>query len=424
MLLSKKGAEGSVRIGRLGVAGLASFIVGFTTACPETEPQVTTADVAPDVSAQDGAGETAPDGAAPVELPETTAGCGSTTLFVQPDDPSARGPWRVGARTVTIGRLTVEVWYPVEPGAEDGFDAVRYDLRDQLPAEESGKIADADNPWQQCDCYRDAPLDTVRGPYPVVLFVHGTASFRTQSLSQMVHWASRGMVVMSADHPGLKLADTLSLLCPHESSGARDIAGDAVAMLDAVTTAAGELAFLESSVDTSRVGVAGHSAGGAAAAELAGLAGVRVVVPMASGTPAAASDTSEMTLFLAGNADGVVPVTSTVEGYDATAGAKRLVVLENAGHLAFSDLCSTTNAAGQDILTIAAEAGICGTEFGAVLFDCSPTLLDSAVGQVIVNHTTALVLEEHLQCRVWSSDPWSSLETTLSDIAEVRQSLE
>ena len=85
-----------------------------------------------------------------------------------------------------------------------------YDLREHLPKSEQGKISDSKNPWQACSCYRDLPIDEGHGPYPVLVFVHGTAGFRTQSLSQLTHLASRGFVVLAADHPGLMLADILA----------------------------------------------------------------------------------------------------------------------------------------------------------------------------------------------------------------------
>ena len=128
-------------------------------------------------------------------------GCAGASLLPNPMDFAARGPWAVGSRSVAIGSLTAEVWYPAPPGSDAGTEPARYDIRKQLPASESAKIPDADNPWQTCDCARDLELDAARGPYPVVLFVHGTASFRHQSLHQVTHWASRGFVVVAADHP-------------------------------------------------------------------------------------------------------------------------------------------------------------------------------------------------------------------------------
>jgi len=46
-----------------------------------------------------------------------------------------------------------------------------------------------------------------------VVFVHGTASFNVASAGTMAHWASRGFIVMAADHPGLNLADQITS-CP------------------------------------------------------------------------------------------------------------------------------------------------------------------------------------------------------------------
>ena len=137
----------------------------------------------------------------------TLAGCDGASLLAPPADLAAPGPWPVGVRTAKVGNLTVEIWYPAQVGSDAGKPTERYDIRLQLPASEAAKIPDADNPWQDCDCVRDLPLDDAHGPYPVVLFVHGTASFRHQSLHQMTHWASRGFVVVAADHPGLKLGD-------------------------------------------------------------------------------------------------------------------------------------------------------------------------------------------------------------------------
>ncbi len=86
-------------------------------------------------------------------------------------DTSLPGPWPVGARTVTIGGLTVEVWYPAELGSEAEQEKIRYDIRTGLPDAEQGKVPDADNPWQDCECWQDLPLDADHGPYPAVIFV-------------------------------------------------------------------------------------------------------------------------------------------------------------------------------------------------------------------------------------------------------------
>lgn len=227
-------------------------------------------------------------------------GCEGATLRDLPALPEARGPWDVGARTVTVGRLTAEVWYPAAPGSAG--DAVRYDLRQWLPPSERESIPDDDNPWQDCDCRRDLPLDEAHGPYPVVVFAHGTTAFRTQSLSILTHWASRGFVVIAADHPGLFLGDPLALACPDDASGPRNVPGDVRLLVDALDAPSGELAFLEGHIDRARLGLAGHSAGGAVTG-LAESTRAQVVIGLSSSQPASASPNLRASLFLGAEED-------------------------------------------------------------------------------------------------------------------------
>ncbi|HEX9104448.1 MAG TPA: hypothetical protein VF997_19690, partial [Polyangia bacterium] len=98
-----------------------------------------------------------------------------------------------------LAGLTTEVWYPAKLGSDAGKSKIVYDIREHLPPADAAKIPDSDNPPQDCDCFRDLPIDDGHGPYPLVVFIHGTAAFRTQSLTFMTHWASRGFIVVSAD---------------------------------------------------------------------------------------------------------------------------------------------------------------------------------------------------------------------------------
>ena len=45
-----------------------------------------------------------------------------------------------------VGRLTVEVFYPAEPGSTAGKPDVTYDIRDWLPAVERSKVPDDASP--------------------------------------------------------------------------------------------------------------------------------------------------------------------------------------------------------------------------------------------------------------------------------------
>jgi predicted dienelactone hydrolase len=345
-------------------------------------------------------------------------GCDGVPLLERDMDPSADGPWDVGARTVQVNGFNVEVWYP-STGATG--DPKVYDIREQLPPSQQDVIPDEDNPWQECDCYADLEIDAANGPYPLVVFIHGTAGYRTQSLTQMTHWASRGFVVAAADYEGLRLAHMLAILCP-DDGGTQNLSGDTDAIIAAIGEAGGDLAFLEGRVDMTRVAIAGHSAGGGAAAGSADKAGVRVVIPMASTDPAVASSTLESTLFMGATADGVVDYSGTQNGYEANVAPKRLVGIENGGHLAFSNLCGMENSSGQDFVEIADQYGICGAAAAGFLFDCADTLLPEADAMPIVNYATTAVLEEVLHCREDGVD-LSQIESVFSDVGEYRQEL-
>ncbi|MGZ3429814.1 MAG: alpha/beta hydrolase family protein, partial [Polyangia bacterium] len=283
--------------------------------------------------------------------PTDVTGCPGQTLYALPTDPSAPGPWPVGARTVMLAGLTTEVWYPATLGSDAGKTKIIYDIREHLPPADATKIPDSDNPPQECNCFRDLPLDTTHGPYPIVVSIHGTAAFRTQSLTFMTHWASRGFVVVSADHPGIELKDILG----GTNVGASDEAGDTTKALDALAAPTGDLAFLAGHLDGARIAVSGHSAGGSAVAGFGDRA--QVLIPMAAmGVNAGAMLKS--TLVMGAGMDGISRYTGQQMGYSSSPKPKRLVAIGgNAGHLAFSDLCAIGADKG-GILKIAQDHGI------------------------------------------------------------------
>jgi dienelactone hydrolase len=350
----------------------------------------------------------------------TATGCDGAKLLPRSTDPAAPGPWPVGARTVSVGRLSkVEVWYPATPGSEAGKTKLRYDLRQSLNPMQRGVIPDADNPWQDCDCYRDLPLDAAHGPYPGVIFVHGTAAFRHQSLHQVVHWASRGFVVVAADHPGLYLGDLLGLLCADTQSGGRDLDGDVELLRASLASQTGELAFLAGHVQGDRLGVAGHSAGGATAASASSLANVRAVVSLAGNQPAADAPALEQVLFMSGARDGIITPAAVKGAWTSSATPRYLVELSNAGHLAFSDLCATKNAAGKNILEVGRQFELCGVNMAGALFDCAADQLPAADGWTVINHASTAVFERALQCRT-DLPPLSALDA-LPDVASYEE---
>ena len=106
-------------------------------------------------------------------FPSAYAACSDQNLLPNPADPAARGPWAVGLRTVVITsrNMTVDVLYPALPGSDAGRSFIEYDIRKQIPERQAAKIPDEVAPIQVVEAFRDLPLDTTHGPYPVHIHV-------------------------------------------------------------------------------------------------------------------------------------------------------------------------------------------------------------------------------------------------------------
>ena len=403
-------------------AGAGSAGMGATAGVPEA------GSAAGAMPAGSGAGADAGGGAA-----EATIGCeDGVELLPLPQDPGQRGPWKVGVRTVTIGRLTVEVVYPAEPGSTEGVPEAFYDLRAWLPESERSKVPDEASPDVKPiggELYRDVPIDALHGPYPVVIHVHGTSSIRIASGSSMVHWASHGFIVMAADHPGLMLKDQLSLdfTCGF-TAGTQDLLADVRAEIDAIANPSGELAFIGDRADASRVAINGHSQGGCVSATMSTLPGVRMVIPFSGAFPTLASETLEAVMYIGGTKDTVIGwglpegnvltignwvcppgSTTTREAYVASPGPpavkKRLLGVTGGGHLAPTDLCQE-NDLGNGALEELVLRGVCGVNSAAIIglaaiFDCGPAGQELTHEQSLapINYATTAGLEETLLCQ-------------------------
>ena len=379
-----------------------------------------------------------PDDAAPIDggdaacvpgnpvVPADVAGCGAAKLLDVPADPGARGPWPVGAKTVTIQGLTTEIWYPAQPGSDQCKAPAVYDVREHLPAAERGKIPDSAAPLQVCDCVRDLPLDTAHGPYPVISFIHGTAAFRTQSLTFVTHWASRGFVVVASDHPHIQLSDVLTL----NIFGA-DQTGDAIKVLSALDAPAGDLSFLAGHLDMQNIGASGHSAGGGAVSGIASRrSGIKVVIPMAAGGTTKAGDLASSLVMSAAN-DGIAQPSGQVSGYSSTSPRKRFVQIDRAGHLVFSDLCDIGASQG-GLLAIAVKYGVNGASNLASLANdgcpwqknASYTAITPQEGWAIVDSATSAVWEETLRCNAAMGPVIANIKTTFPLVKDYEEQLQ
>jgi len=213
----------------------------------------------------------------------------------------------------------------------------------------------------------------------------------------MEHWASRGFVVASADHPGLWLSDILGSVCGLPSSGNQNLLGDLETVLEGFTDGDPALDFLSGGVDLNNVAVIGHSAGANTATAASDFAGVRTVISMAgSGTP----DSAELdgALFMGGMADSIVSFDQTEAAFERTDVSSRLLGIAEGGHLIFSDICELTNNEGEDLVQIATDAGVCGAQFASFLFDCNASTIPPEDSRAIVKAASTWELETHLHC--------------------------
>jgi Platelet-activating factor acetylhydrolase, isoform II len=359
----------------------------------------------------------APDGS--IIAPPDVMGCGTTKLYKTSDDLTAAGPWPVGVKTAMLTlsgvSMPVEIWYPATLGSDSGKPQVTYDLRSWLPKGQAKLIPDSANRLAVCDCYRDLPLDTSHGPYPAVIFIHGTGSFRVANMSTMTAWASRGFIAVAADHPGLFLTDFLaSGNCQGGGTGTTEAAGtldetNIDAEVAALTNKTGDFAFLGSNVDMSRIGLSGHSQGASGAASASsrpGVPNVWVDMPLADlGGTVPTGSALKSVLFMGGMSDSVVPYTSDTGGYTSSSTKiRRVIGITGGDHLDVTDLCSQTNSTGQTGIQVADQYNVCGT--GAP--SAALTLLNSlakcgnvtptSAGPGIVNYATTAALEETLHC--------------------------
>ena len=399
-----------------------------------------------------------------------------SSLLPNPADPAARGPYPVSASllpgTFTSRNLTVEIFFPARPGSETrpGVANFSLDVRDFLPPDIGAKVKPALVPhpaypgmyvglppaWQPPTPPTTAPHTTTtaaaatgRG-FPAIVFVHGTAGWRSQSLSLASHWASRGFVVIAADYPGIRLYDLLDLAAhPLKPGGhpktdqvgdTRKLVAELAAMADprlvealntppgAVDLGGRNLGGAAAAVDgRAAVGaLIGHSAGALALAHLSDLA--TVIVPMAGDGSQAGHATLRSTLLLGAANDTEVPPRSHQEpAYLTTPAPKRLVVGRNMGHQAFSDLCYIGEDEG-GIAGIGEKSGIWEAfAFAPLARDgCSfydPGFFEPAKNWGLIEFATAAVLEETLRCDASMGATFDTIATRFDFVAEVKQSL-
>ncbi len=287
--------------------------------------------------------------------------------LVLPDDPAEAGA-PVGVTTVVTADVTMEVWYPASDATTGATETADFDA--YLPAAFLAAVGDVSFPALDTGAVRDAPLRVPESPYPVVFFSHGLGGARLQSFDYTVHLASRGYVVVAADHPGRMMGDLLPCLfspalegCDLSAMTGEDPAEDDVVAMLAWLDAAAEEGPFAGAIDPARVALSGHSMGAGTTIAVGG-ANPRftALLPMA-GYGAPARDVP--TLLMGGTCDTFALDTDAIAAGESLPDGDLVRVL-GAGHLAFSNLCEL-DLAGRADLWLADRDDLNATLYGLLL---------------------------------------------------------
>lgn len=299
-------------------------------------------------------------------------------------------PYTVGALTTQIEGLKVELWYP----SLETADPLIYDIRNYLPPSEARKIPDSAEPYQTCDCAANLALAPSEQPLPLVIMVHGTAGFRTASLSQATYLASQGYIVLAADHPAITLKDILGNIL---SLFRADQKADVEKMLAALRSNPSKIHPILAQADLNNIALIGHSAGGGAVSSLGRLPGVKAVVSMAAGG-AVNTAPGVFALVMGAVDDQVSSYSAQQKAYARASAPKAFIGLSRAGHLAFTDICSLMPSYG-GILSAAINFGVRVPDLVARLGrdGCGPTQLAPTEAVAILNAALGEVLDASLK---------------------------
>ncbi len=299
-----------------------------------------------------------------LSLAAVLAACSNNNSSSEPAPDTYRdsGPWEAGVTTLTLADRGVEVWYPVEPEDTEGLEKSPYFIRDFLSPTVEALLVGAEerlgrdfNPPYLTDAYRKAPASEA-GPFPLVLFSHGSPAFRTQSTFLTTHLASWGFVVASIDHLEWGLQGFFGTP-PDPAMDDVELRRMVIALLESENERDG--AILNGVVSTDQIAVTGHSAGGSASRRFGGEPGVVTYIPISAGV--ASEGMTELpdtpSLWLTGTTDGIIDAQRTIDAFEQASAPTRLVLIDDMGHLGPSEICLIGDTGG-GVIGLALEAGL------------------------------------------------------------------
>jgi dienelactone hydrolase len=322
---------------------------------------------------------------------------GSVGAPATPTGPQAyagRGPYPVGTLEIDAPNGPITVWYPAEPGSEAGAQPATYDMRTYLPPAEQAKVASANDIVFTTEAFTDLPAaEPESRPFPLVLFSHGFCGFRQQSTFLTTAMASWGFIVAAPEHSARDLTSCLAGTIGQGASTDVEDLRAAIPVMEAENLR--DDGVLATRVDTSRIAVVGHSAGGAAAIQMSADPQIATFVALAAGN---GNPPAKPGLLVAGDADAIAPVASIEQWWSTTVPSPRqLAVLGGVTHLGFMDAC--TIAADQGgILQVATDAGVAVPEVILNLYadGCDPKYTPAPTAWPAIEHMTIAQLRAAL----------------------------
>lgn len=349
----------------------------------------------------------------------TSAGSATTgtSAPAAPVDYSGLGPYPVGTLEVDLGDRKAVVYYPADRAATAGAEvfnsystgiAFSESLRAALPA------AFVQQVQLGTDTYRGVRANP-QGPFPVVLHSHGFSGFYLFESRYMVHLASWGFVVAAPDHKERSLQGQLDPANASRAPGqdVTDLKNTLAKLKDANVAADGPL---KGAMNLDQIAATGHSAGGSAAGRLILQSPeVKTFIGKAPGAPidtaniprdlpadqravavqqalATTTPPDKPSMLITGETDGVIPLATVKVEYDWLRAPKKLAVIKNAGHNAFTDLCPPIREQG-GLLQYASqlpEAFVGVLRLGED--GCTPASLDPQKGYAYIDHLTVAQL--------------------------------
>ena len=367
----------------------AAPVVAPTAAPTESEPEPTLAPTEAPAPAptEAPAPEPEPTPTPPEPMPAPTP---APTPDPTPEPPfvfTEFGKLPVGVTTLELGeepgQQPLSVWYPADPDAVVGMETEIYDSSQVIPEAFRSLIPESMQGAVETNSYRDAPLADWN-TYEVVIYSHGFGGHRDVAIFLTTHLASHGFVVASPEHIHRNL--------PAQAFGTAEFSPEKD-QADVVNTLAALDAAFGDTVDTTRVGVIGHSAGARTALDALANEAVLAAIPLAGGGTAPPEAADKPILVVVAELDLTVPTENSLASYDSATGPRTFVNLAQAGHNSFTDSCPVILAGGG----LGMLEPLLGAEQVARAEDgCTPENADPLAMQAALKHLATHFFRTHL----------------------------